>query len=136
MSAFEALMPTHAKLAGRLGTARGDARPTTTKRIGLYKLSPAVLERIWLERLRQQELLRSGKLAWTCATARIAHEMKLCVLTEELGELAQAIDTYRQPATGKDREKTVRRRAERIRDELTQVAACAIAWLECMEVDR
>src|SRR5215469_7533622 len=60
-----------------------------------YQLNQRVLELIWLERLRQIQLLADGKHKYTCATAGIAPEWKLCILTEEVGEVARAIDQIR-----------------------------------------
>lgn len=103
-------------------------------------LNRDVLDRIWLERQNQMRLLRAGKFTFTCATSGIADDKKLRVITEELGEVAQAIDhieTIPHNAKSTDDFYKKRRAAEdHLEDELTQLAACCIAWLECMAVDK
>lgn len=98
----------------------------------LWKNSPAMLEvfaRIAAERIRQRELFHAGKLTFDCASPVTDNDRKLRVLTEELGEVAQAIDQL---------ERCGRRAAsvfarEDLQTELVQVAAVAVAWLESLE---
>lgn len=66
-----------------------------------------------------------GKFPWTCKAARVSHEKKLAVLTEEVGEVARAIQDLWA-------DRTEAKRAH-LREELVQVAAVAVAWLESME---
>jgi len=78
------------------------------------------------ERDRQDELFRTGKLLFNCSSRTVYGPRKLRVLVEEIGEVAQAIDQLEHidgPA-----------RRQHLRDELTQVAAVTVAWLESMEV--
>jgi hypothetical protein len=85
-----------------------------------------VFERIAQERVRQQELLRSGKITFSCSSPIVDDNRKLRVLTEEVGEVAEAIDALEN--------KNDRKRFDHLREELVQVAAVAVAWLEAMEV--
>lgn len=106
-----------------------------------YQLNPTVINAIWLERLRQQDLFRAGKFSFNCATMGILPDRKLRVVMEELGEVAQAIDALecavQKPSESEDA--FVRRlkklRAE-LRAEITQVAACCVAWLESLEEEK
>lgn len=91
-----------------------------------YELPRPVLERIWFERLRQKDLFRAGKIGFDCASPVVSDDRKLRALTEELGEVAQEID---QIESG-DNKKQAR---IRLKTELVQVAAVAIAWLEALE---
>lgn len=109
---------------------------TVTSRKSVYRLNENVVDRIWLERLRQMELLKSGKHKYTCATAGIEPEFKLCVLMEEVGEVARALDQMRNHPPAKSsadfKQKFIARK-EHLRDELTHVAAVTVAWLEALE---
>jgi len=102
-----------------------------------YTLSKSILEKIWLERLRQKQLLREGKIFFACDSPVVSHDRKLRVLTEELGEVAAAIDQIeilnplRQPRAELSEPST--RAKNNLRDELAQIAAVAIAWLESFE---
>lgn len=57
-------------------------------------------------------------------------EQRMCVLTEEVGELAQALNDARRPG-GYSRDGLADARAE-----LIQVAAVAVAWLEALEAGK
>lgn len=57
-------------------------------------------------------------------------EQRMCVLTEEVGELAQALNDARCPG-GHSSAGLVNARAE-----LIQVAAVAVAWLEALEAGK
>lgn len=84
-----------------------------------------IVEMIWSERQRQRRLLRENKIAFTCASPIVDARRKFRVLAEEIGEVAEAIDTVeRAPRAARaeaDHELTA---------EIVQVAAVAIAWLE------
>ena len=91
-----------------------------------------VLDMVRAERDCQEALLAMGHHRWTCATAEISPDRKLRVLVEEVGEVAEAIDLLegalaRGEAGGLER--------TQLRDELVQVAAVAVAWLEGMEAE-
>jgi len=102
-----------------------------------YTLDKSILEKIWLERLRQKQLLREGKIFFACDSPVVSHDRKLRVLTEELGEVAGAIDRIetlnplRQPRA--ELSEPSARAKNNLRDELAQIAAVAIAWLESFE---
>jgi hypothetical protein len=93
-----------------------------------YQLSQSVLERIWLERLRQKQLFREGKLSFACDSTLVCDDRKHRALSEEVGEVAKAIDVLERA-----RGAGIKFAREDLQEELTQVAAVAIAWLESME---
>ncbi|MDR3459587.1 MAG: hypothetical protein P4N60_19330 [Verrucomicrobiae bacterium] len=97
--------------------------------LGTKRTTDDVLNRISAERDRQQELVISGKLHFNCSYYRVAPKRKLRVLVEELGEVAQECDLLEQSNAGK---RPIHSPAL-IQDELTQVAAVAVAWLEALE---
>ena len=70
-----------------------------------------------VERARQEQLKQSGKFAATCADDTLSAGQKLAILVEEVGEVARAI-CDRDP--------------EHMREELIQVAAVAVAWVEAL----
>jgi hypothetical protein len=102
-----------------------------------YTLPKSILEKIWLERLRQKQLLRAGRIFFACDSPVVSHDRKLRVLTEELGEIARAIDRIenfdplRRPRAELSQDST--RARNHLHDELTQLAAVAIAWLESLQ---
>lgn len=71
---------------------------------------------VWRERLRQQQHVRAERIPWDCSEPDVDDGYKLTVLTEELGEVARAILEGRG-----------------LRDELVQVAAVAVAWIEALD---
>jgi len=83
------------------------------------------------ERERQELLFRNGQHLFTCASPVASSTRKLRVLTEEVGEVAKALD---QLEFAEDRKslaiQTWRRELE---TELVQVAAVTVAWLESLE---
>lgn len=84
-----------------------------------------VVQEVFDERQRQQQLVREGKLPFNCADRDIPHQRKLPVLVEEVGEVAKEVyDVDRG---------TVPFASKRLREELIQVAAVAVAWLESLE---
>jgi len=107
------------------------------KVVSAYALDKSILEKIWLERLRQKQLLREGKIFFACDSPVVSHDRKLRVLTEELGEVAGAIDQIeilnplRQPRA--EMSEPSARAKNNLRDELAQIAAVAIAWLESLQ---
>jgi NTP pyrophosphatase (non-canonical NTP hydrolase) len=86
-----------------------------------------VLDEVAAERARQYALLRTGRIQHDCADPSVNLDRKLRVLTEELGEVAQAIDILEQ--CGGPAEPLCR---EELREELIQVAAVAVAWAESL----
>lgn len=91
-----------------------------------YELPRSVLERIWMERLRQKDLFRAGKIAFDCASPVVSDHRKMSVLTEEIGEVAKEVN---EAETGENKKQA----RVRLKTELVQVAAVAIAWLEALE---
>ena len=82
-------------------------------------------DKINAERERQEKLFRTGKILFNVASTTPDVKRKLRVLVEEVGEVAQAIDLlesgHRQT------------RLKHLREELVQVAAVCVAWLESLE---
>lgn len=78
------------------------------------------------ERIRQRELLAAGTIIYNCSSPIVSNDRKLRTLTEELGEVAEAID-YMEWPRGR------RKIEEQLIKELVQVAAVATAWLETFE---
>ncbi|MEI8288806.1 MAG: hypothetical protein WCH99_04990 [Verrucomicrobiota bacterium] len=83
--------------------------------------------RIHEERERQHLLFLAGKFTFTCASTTASFSRKLRVLVEEIGEVAEAIDHI------EIKKPSVRLATESLRDELVQVAAVTVAWLESEE---
>lgn len=76
------------------------------------------------ERDRQDILKAQGRFQYTCTDLAITDKDRcLTILTEEIGEVARELCDWR--GTARDVE-----HVRRLRDELTQVAAIALAWLE------
>jgi hypothetical protein len=104
--------------------------PQRRKGAAHYTLDKNVLEQIWMERMRQRALIREGRIGFDCACPDVCDDKKLRVLTEELGEVAQAIDCLERP---QHHAATVKQLRNGLKDELVQVAAVAVAWLEALE---
>lgn len=96
-----------------------------------------MLTEIAAERYRQEELREQGKFRYTCASAEMDNTERLAVLAEEFGEVALAVcelmhakhEECRMPATVRDQRDVSATRAN-LREELVQVAAVCLAWLE------
>ena len=93
------------------------------------------------ERRRQEDLKRSGKFDFTCASLNVLTTAKLAVLAEEFGEVSkevveQLIETqkYAKENMVYPKNRKEYRKAE-LRKELVQVAAVCVAWLESLEND-
>lgn len=103
-----------------------------------YQLNQDILNLVWLERLRQKQLFRVGKLGFECASPIVSSDRKLRALTEEIGEVARAIDAIEAignvPLEKRHASVTRFLKAQaHLREELIQVASVAIAWLESLE---
>ena len=70
------------------------------------------------ERVRQRVLVKAGLLQFDCADPAVDHVHKLAVLAEKFGEVARALRKWD---------------GDNLREELIQVAAVAVAWLESCE---
>jgi NTP pyrophosphatase (non-canonical NTP hydrolase) len=68
------------------------------------------------ERVRQERLKAMGKFHHTAADVDLPCVLKLPILTEEVGEVARALCD-----------------GTNLREELVQVAAVALAWVEALE---
>lgn len=86
-----------------------------------------VLDRITVERGRQDKLKAAGRFAYTCADAGLTEAEKLAVLTEEVGEVA------REVLSGDELVSDGGGTVAALREELVQVAAISAAWLEGLE---
>ena len=80
-------------------------------------------DKIHDERERQQRLFLDGFFSFTCVSPVVDPVRKLRILSEEVGEVANAIDELESGRQGQHHLKT----------ELIQVAAVAVAWLESLE---
>jgi hypothetical protein len=103
----------------------------------VYELMPGILEKIWLERLRQKQLLRDGKILFTCDSPIVGPDRKLRVLAERVGEVARAVEQMEFAAlhgkTSPQFSAKSARAKHDLRNELTQLTAAGIAWLESLE---
>ena len=86
-----------------------------------------IFDGIRLERRRQEQLKIEGRFLYTCADPQMLSSEKYLVLAEEVGEVARAILCLQNFTKdyGSDLEK--------VREELIQVAAVSVAWLESIE---
>lgn len=80
--------------------------------------------RVRLERERQADLFRKGRISFDVASPIIDVRRKFRVLGEEIGEVAHAIDQVENHGMVRSN----------VRMELIQVAAVCVAWLESLEV--
>lgn len=85
----------------------------------------AALEKIIIERQRQELLRMQGKFSWTCASPTVPNSDKLAVLAEEFGEVAREVTEALIDVK--------RYNSEHLVKELVQVAAVCVAWLEALE---
>jgi hypothetical protein len=87
----------------------------------------AIFRAILRERTRQEQLKAAGKFLYTCADPNMLSSEKCLVLTEECGEVARACLNLQNFSRdyGADLGK--------VREELVQVAAVCLAWLEFIE---
>ena len=106
----------------------------------VYELPAGILEKIWLERLRQKQLLRDGKILFTCDSSIVGPDRKLRVLVERIGEVARAVEqmefTVLRGKLSPHRSAKSTGTRHDLRNELTQLAAAGIAWLESLEAGK
>jgi hypothetical protein len=81
----------------------------------------AVLEEVFQERERQEQLLADGEHRFTCASRLASEGDKLAVLGEEFGEVSKEIYECERPHHRK-----------RLRTELIQLSACCVAFAESL----
>ena len=79
------------------------------------------------ERRRQESLFGPNSAAHP---GTMTHEMRLAILTEEVGEAAHCLTEAHLYPLG------VAREMERLRVELVQVAAVAVAWIEALDAGK
>ncbi len=83
------------------------------------------------ERHRQNELKMAGKFAYTCADPQICDAERYAVLGEEYGEVGREIcETIGRKVFTEAGERDY---LKRLRAELIQVAAVAVAWVESID---
>lgn len=85
-----------------------------------------VHDEVLCERNRQRRLYRERKITFDCASPIVDARRKFRVLLEELGEVAQELDRI-------ERAPKVLIHHLHLSEELFQVAAVAVAWLESLE---
>ena len=86
-----------------------------------------VLREVSDERMRQERLKAEGRFSMTCADA-MSNGARLAVLIEEVGEAARALLEL-----GVDGEESYDKHGKDLRQELLQVAAVAVAWVEGLD---
>lgn len=88
-----------------------------------------ILRDIIRERARQDRLKANGKFAYTCADVAVdfGDNEKMLVLVEEMGEVGHELNEGIGAGRSVDREK--------LRAELIQVAAVAMAWCEAIDAE-
>lgn len=74
-----------------------------------------VIADVMMERCRQDDLKKQGKFQHTLNDPELSDSERFVVLSEEIGEVARAIQENNET---------------NLKEELTQVAALACAWLE------
>jgi NTP pyrophosphatase (non-canonical NTP hydrolase) len=82
-----------------------------------------IVDAIYQERHRQEQLKAEGKFKYSCADLECSDMETLAVLVEEVGEAATAsLKKHGLVQDGHD-----------LRGELVQVAAVAVAWIEKLD---
>ena len=80
----------------------------------------SILAAIDAERTRQELLHSSGVLSWVASAPECPELLRLAALVEEMGEIGRAIQDCDN---------------SQLAQELKQVAAVAVAWLESLDLD-
>lgn len=81
-----------------------------------------ILAEVNAERVRQDLLKQGGRFKHTFADLEMSNTDRLTALCREFGEVAEAIN---YTGAGKCR--------DNLREELIQVAACCVAWVEGLD---
>jgi NTP pyrophosphatase (non-canonical NTP hydrolase) len=87
-----------------------------------------IFRAIDIERRLQDRYRDEGRFAYTCASPELSAIEKLTIVAEEFGEVAHEVNE----GIGPNREVNV----EKLRKELIQTAAVAVAWVESLGVPR
>ena len=93
-----------------------------------------VLADVAWERCEQEKRKSDGRFTHTCADpgpGAMTDAEKLAVLTEEVGEVAREVLTQDGRRLARD---SIGTRAA-LREELVQVAAVAVAWVEALDAE-
>jgi hypothetical protein len=103
------------------------------------------LREVGVERFRQEQMKAEGKFRHSCSDPQMSDAERLAVLIEEVGEVGTEVlgvgeEKIKQHNTmvvqkvdaSKAVEREVRRR---MRAELAQVAAVAVAWMESISIE-
>jgi hypothetical protein len=77
-------------------------------------------------RCEQIKMHLAGRFKFTCASPQLSDQEKLTLLLRELGEVARCVGTKSDLRESLLSEQTI----EKLRTELAQVAAVAVAWIE------
>jgi len=92
------------------------------------------LGNVLAERLRQEQLVKSGVIRWTCAEPDVDDHPKLAVLGEEFGEVARNLcERLTRSHTALCLCSECVAGLHDLREELVQVAAVAVAWIEALD---
>lgn len=86
-----------------------------------------IFEAINRERARQETLKAAGKFKYTCVDSNMLSSEKYLVLAEEVGEVARAVLNLQKFASDYSAD------LGKVREELIQVAAVSVAWLEFID---
>lgn len=108
-----------------------------------YRTLSRVIREVTDERRRQEKLKAEGKFDYSCSDPELSDPQKLAILAEEFGEAAKEVtemvisDTKNWPAECPEmvlthQERVRKRRKALLRKELIEVAAVAVAWVECL----
>lgn len=95
--------------------------------IGDFTRARGILDDVLEERKRQERLVAVGKFKETCASPHMIDSDRFLVLAEEYAEVTTLVT-----AKAFDREPPMDYR-RKLRDELVQVAAVAVAWIEAID---
>jgi hypothetical protein len=95
----------------------------------------STLDAVGFEVQHQDELARKGRFGRTHILPSGPNVARLAVLTEEVGEAAKECNEELM-ADPLEFEELKRARVQRLRTELIQVAACAVAWATALEEGR
>jgi NTP pyrophosphatase (non-canonical NTP hydrolase) len=89
-------------------------------------LMAGAIRAIIAERDRQDRLKAEGRFQFTCADDGMSNTDRLACLVEEVGEVAQEVLTQKGRRLARDTDGS----EQALREEITQVAAICVAWLE------
>jgi hypothetical protein len=99
------------------------------RQVNIPDTRAAVMMDVSEERDRQERLKYEGRFKFTCADSEMSLAEKMTVIGEEYGESCRA--TLEATALSEDRNFYNAR--EQLRTELVQLAACAVAAIECID---